>query len=80
MLPFRIVIHQEMAGKCCKSESNCGDKASCPPKCAKSECSPSGCVVADALGVPRCVVLSAGAIALVGIAVAVTLAYTNRKQ
>jgi hypothetical protein len=65
-----------MAGKCCKGEAGaCSDKAACPPKC-----SPSGCCIADALGVPRCVVMTAGAIALVGVAVAVTMAYTSRKQ
>ena len=69
-----------MAGKCCKSENATGG---CPVAGAESGCckkkSSSGCCISEMLGVPKCVVMTAAAIALVGVSAAVTMNYMKRK-
>ena len=75
-----------MAGKCCKSETSTGGcpvmKSSCDSeKCGDGSCvkKSSGCKISDALGVPPCVILTAAAIALVGITAAITVKYNKSK-
>ena len=46
--------------------------------CCKKKTS-SGCCISEMLGVPRCVVMTAAAIALVGVSAAVTMNYMKRK-
>lgn len=46
--------------------------------CCKKKSS-SGCAIADFLGVPKCVIMTAGAIALIGVSAAVTMNYMKRK-
>lgn len=71
-----------MAGKCCKPDENCTSSGGCPVMkkegCCKKKSS-SGCAIADFLGVPKCVIMTAGAIALIGVSAAVTMNYMKRK-
>ena len=72
-----------MAGKCCKSEDNCGTAGGCPVAGKESGCckkkASSGCCISEYLGIPRCVVMTAAAVALVGVSAAVTVNYMKRK-
>ena len=70
-----------MAGKCCKTEESCTPAGGCPAmkeSCCKKKGS-SGCAIAEYLGLPKCVVMSAGAIALIGVSAAVTMKYMQKK-
>ena len=70
-----------MAGKCCKSETGSGCPAmqtgDCSKPCEKKRS--YGCKICDALGIPPCVAFAAAAVALVGVAAAVTVQYNKRK-
>ena len=73
-----------MAGKCCKSESVNTPTGGCPVTtgdsgCCKKKCPTSCSGMSEWLGVPKCVVQSAIAIALIGITAAVTVNYLKRK-
>ncbi len=70
-----------MAGKCCKSENTTQGCPVMAPEtgCCKKKSSSSGCCIAEALGVPKCVVMSAAAIAVVGVTAALTINYLKRK-
>lgn len=75
-----IFLVPNMAGKCCKSENS---SSGCPvmasePGCCKKKNS-AGCCISEALGVPRCVVMTAAAVVLVGVSAAVTMNYLKRK-
>ena len=52
--------------------------ASSESGCCKKK-SASGCCIADALGLPKCVVMTAAAVALVGVSAALTINYMKRK-
>jgi hypothetical protein len=81
---FQFSLHlsssKHMAGKCCKSENSsggCPAMASSESGCCKKKS--SSCCVADALGLPKCVVMTAAAVALVGVSAALTINYMKRK-
>ena len=69
-----------MAGKCCKSENN---NSGCPATSNESGCckkkTSSGCCISEALGVPKCVFMTAAAVAVVGVTAALTINYLKRK-
>ena len=65
---------ENMAGKCCKAESSGCAVASSESECwSKKECG------SRFLGLPKCVWMTAAAVALVGISASATINYLKRK-